>query len=276
MTAMCAIPTCAVPTPLTLQGIREFAKRAGAEQGAVTEEQVEAWLAGEKDAQLPPILRGRPSELKASRRHHGKQLEAPTDRAQAAGGAHAALAGGRRQLAAQPAGLQPGLVLGSGQDGVGGSGDRHGGSGGSAGGGGGSAGIQLAEGGSGKERDEPELSLFAFPAMDNYGGVRSAPGLVLAPIDVGGIQAALGMLCAPHNQHVPCTACALPSMWPALAATGLPEASPFTSTCLLLLLPFRSCTRCAGCARCRPSRPAASAGRCCWTQPPLCPPTLST
>ena len=176
MTATCVIPTCAIPTPLILQGIREFAKRAGAEQGAVTEKQVEAWLAGEKDAQLPPILRG-PSEREHSKRHHGKQLEAPAEGAQAAGGAQAALAGGRRQLAAPPAGVQPGLVglvLGSGQDGVEGSGDRHGRSGGSAGGGSGSFDIQLEEGGSGKEGDEPELSLFAFPAMDNYGGVRCA------------------------------------------------------------------------------------------------------
>lgn len=155
--------------PRASQGIREFAKHAGAEHGAVSEEQVEAWLAGEPDASLPPILQ---EHERRPKRHHNTRPGAAEEGAFA--DAATAAPGGRRQLAAQPK-RQQGLALeragdkmdpeverGSGSD----SWQVHGHH--SSSGGGGSS---RPDEGSSKEGDEPVLNLFAFPGMDNFGGV---------------------------------------------------------------------------------------------------------
>ncbi|PRW20464.1 Molybdenum cofactor sulfurase [Chlorella sorokiniana] len=155
-------------------GIREYAKLAGAEHGAVSEAEVEAWLAGEPGASLPPILQ---EDGKAGhpKRHHSKR---PRLEAAAADAAAAAAPGGRRQLAAQPAGQQ-GLALALEELGdpldleqASGTGRQHGRKHHSGSGGGGSGGSsgEPGEGGD-KPGEAPVLNLFAFPGMDNFGGV---------------------------------------------------------------------------------------------------------
>ena len=115
-------------------GIREYARRAGAAFGAVTEREVEAWLAGAGDAQLPPVLREAAPTAEAADQH---------------------AAGGRRQLEATPtAAAQPALVLPS-QD------SEAEGAGAAA-----AAQPAVAHG-----TDPRPCSLFAFPAYDNYGGI---------------------------------------------------------------------------------------------------------
>lgn len=133
--------------------------------------QVEAWLAGEQGAHLPPILQeghgGHP------KRHHSKHPEAA---AAAAADSAAAVPGGRRQLAAQPAGQQA-LALaieeleeGQEREQHSNGGSRHGSR--YARSSSGSSGDRPEQGGGdGKEAEEPVLNLFAFPGMDNFGGV---------------------------------------------------------------------------------------------------------
>ena len=119
-------------------GIREYARRAGAQFGAVTEAEVEAWLAGgagpclADQPELPAILQDGPQP-------EGPQL--------------GAAAGGRRQLAAR---AQPQAALSlAGAFG----GEESGGD------------AAEAEGLQRGSKDELTFNLFAFPALDNFGGV---------------------------------------------------------------------------------------------------------
>ncbi len=140
--APCAVPACSV------LGIREYARAHNASFGVVTEEDVEAWLAGghapdgrsRRDG-LPPILQeaGEPGQEPAD-------AEAPP---QLAGGTTV-----RRKLLAQPAaaGMAVGTLRLEAQA---------------------EQGLELRSGHRHRTRDDdqPTYSLFAFPAYDNFAGV---------------------------------------------------------------------------------------------------------
>lgn len=123
-------------------GIREYARAHNASFGAVTEEDVEAWLAGghRRDDGLPPVLQ-----------EAGKPAEGTAD-----AGAGPQLGGGssaRRELRAQPAAagtagvaLRPEAQAEPGYEAH--RGRRH----------------------PAHDGDQPTYSLFAFPAYDNFAG----------------------------------------------------------------------------------------------------------
>lgn len=156
-----------VPNHNSVLGIREHARAAGASFGAVEEEEVEAWLraaagGGEDDAAdaaLPPILRG----SEGSGGGGGGSGESGTHGRSAGAQPHS-----RRQLLAQRP--EQASLRGLGDAGS---------DGGTAGG------ASVAAGAS-----EPEYSLFAFPAYDNFAGVsgleEQAPAAWSAPPAGGG------------------------------------------------------------------------------------------
>lgn len=142
--APCAVPSCSV------LGIREYARAHNASFGVVTEEDVEAWLAGghapdgrsRRDG-LPPIL---------------QEADRPAQEPADAGGP-LKVAGGstvRRKLLAQPAAA--GEAVGSlrleaeAEEELESRSGRH---------------HQRH----GYDDDQPTYSLFAFPAYDNFAGV---------------------------------------------------------------------------------------------------------